>query len=168
MREGWTLGRLRHRTTDLRPSAVALSIPAGFERMGPRSAGELMNPVSRLHQSSRRQRCLLPMIRARGAALSGYIVTERCVWVSLLSRETWPNVPTRELFIKTQVRIASIKMQSHSDLDSEAGSVVCFLIRGVSPLLGFSPFWFYEEVTPPDLFTHELRVLRCGCNESAL
>ena len=51
-----------------------------------------------------------------------------------------------------------ILSQSHSDLDAEAVSVVCFLMRGVSPRLGFGPFWFYEEVTPPDLFTHLLRI----------
>ena len=36
--------------------------------------------------------------------------------------------------------------------------MVCFLMGGVSPLLGFGPSWFYEEVTPPDSFTHDLSV----------
>ena len=36
--------------------------------------------------------------------------------------------------------------------------MVCFLMGGVVSSSGLQPFWFYEEVTPPDSFTHLLRV----------
>ena len=49
---------------------------------------------------------------------------------------------------------------SHSGLDSDVVPVVCFLMGGVSPLLGFSPIRFYEEVASPDSFTNELRIPR--------